>query len=130
MIFVSAENTTPETQNSESETSTQSDTTNTTEMRESDSNQNSESTTSTLRDSFTLAEIAEFDGKNGNLCYVAISGVVYDMSTADNWSNGTHTSSGGRANCGEDLTNVISSSPHGRSVLSDSKVKNIGNLQN
>ncbi len=66
---------------------------------------------------FTRAELATHTGINENDCYIALDGVVYDMTNADFWSNGEHTASNGLAKCGEDLTSVINASPHGRSVL-------------
>ncbi len=37
---------------------------------------------------FTLAELTEYDGKNGNPAYVAVDGIVYDVSTV--FANSTH----------------------------------------
>jgi len=76
-------------------------------------------------------ELASFNGKDGNKCYVAISGKVYEISNSDLWKNGVHTESRGLAECGKDLTDVIAEAPHGVSILTTSpKVKQIGNLVN
>lgn len=76
----------------------------------------------------TEAELASFTGKNGDKCYVAVDGVVYDATNADKWEDGVHTESNGLAKCGEDLSQVIKASPHGKSVLDD--LKEVGNLEN
>lgn len=39
---------------------------------------------------FTLSELAQFDGTNGKPAYVAINGIVYDVSNNSKWSGGTH----------------------------------------
>lgn len=67
----------------------------------------------------TLNQLAKNNGKDGNKCWVAIKGVVYDASNNRLWKNGTHTTSNGRANCGEDLTEALGQSPHGKRVLDD-----------
>ncbi len=63
---------------------------------------------------FTLAELANFDGQSGRQAYVAVDGVVYDVTNASNWSNGSHN---GQRLAGTDASSVILSSPHGKSVL-------------
>ncbi len=37
---------------------------------------------------FTIEELAQYDGKNGNPAYVAVDGIVYDVSTV--FANSTH----------------------------------------
>ena len=44
--------------------------------------------TTAIEKIFTATELAKYDGKNGNPAYVAVDGVVYDMSTV--FKNGTH----------------------------------------
>lgn len=45
----------------------------------------------TMRDEiFTIEELAKFDGKNGNPPYVAIDGIVYDMTEVPKWGSGNH----------------------------------------
>ncbi len=72
---------------------------------------------------FTLTELAKYNGQNGMSAYVAVNGVVYDVSNAKNWTNGAHEGH----SAGQDLSNVINQSPHGTSVLSGLPV--VGKLQ-
>ncbi|HEY5562106.1 MAG TPA: cytochrome b5 domain-containing protein [Clostridiaceae bacterium] len=84
------------------------------------SNQNTVNTTKT----FTVSELSKYDGKNGNSSYVAIDGVVYDVTNARAWRNGNHQ---GGAVAGKDLSKLISMSPHGSSVLANLPI--VGKLQ-
>jgi predicted heme/steroid binding protein len=63
------------------------------------------------------SELANADGKNGQLCYVAVDAVVYQIKNEPDWRNGQHTTSGGRAYCGADMSRVIDKAPHGRKIL-------------
>ena len=58
---------------------------------------------------FTLEELAKFDGKEGRPAYVAIHGIVYDVTGVKAWSSGSHK--GGTP--GTDITPLIGKSPHG-----------------
>lgn len=49
---------------------------------------------------FTLDELAKYNGSEGNPAYVAVNGVVYDVSRASAWGGGTHFS----LYAGKDLT--------------------------
>ena len=69
--------------------------------------------TATTQKVFTLDELKTYDGQNGNPAYVAVSGVVYDVTNAKGWSNGAHQGH----SAGQDLTSVITSAPHGTSIL-------------
>jgi predicted heme/steroid binding protein len=77
--------------------------------------------------SYTLEELALYDGKNGNDCLVAVDGDVYLIEGFALWVEGEHITSGGRARCGFDLTEVIDESPHGRSKLE--LLKKVGTLE-
>lgn len=68
-------------------------------------------------ESFDATSIAKFNGKNGKRCYVAIDETVYEIEQELLWKDGRHITSGGSATCGQDLTEVIKQSPHGRSKL-------------
>ncbi len=39
---------------------------------------------------FTTEELAKYDGSGGNPAYVAINGIVYDVSKEGKWGGGTH----------------------------------------
>ena len=59
---------------------------------------------------FTLAELAQFDGQDGNPAYVAVDGIVYDLTNSAAWRNGKHNG----FTAGKDLTEEIKTiSPHG-----------------
>lgn len=62
---------------------------------------------------FTLEELAAFDGKGGNLAYVAVAGVVYDVTDVPAWSGGKHNGNF----AGQDATEAIKKAPHGDSKL-------------
>lgn len=76
----------------------------------------------------TKAELAAANGLGGQDCWVAIDNVVYDATNNPEWKNGQHTPSRGMAKCGQDLTEVIKQSPHGKAVLSE--LEQVGQLQN
>lgn len=61
----------------------------------------------------TVAELKKFDGQNGNPAYVAVDGIVYDVTSSSSWTVGSHK--GYKA--GNDLTKEISSSPHGSGIM-------------
>ncbi|MGL5354376.1 MAG: cytochrome b5 domain-containing protein [Clostridium sp.] len=65
---------------------------------------------------FTVDELAKYNGKNGNPAYVAVSGVVYDVSGVDEWSNGNHKKG---ITAGKDLTDEIAKAPHKLKVLDE-----------
>lgn len=65
---------------------------------------------------FTKDELAKYNGQDGQPAYVAIKGVVYDVSGKAAWQGGKHH--GNLA--GQDLTDVLlNKSPHGDRVLKD-----------
>lgn len=39
---------------------------------------------------FTLEELLQYDGKNGRPAYVAVNGIVYDVSNSSAWQAATH----------------------------------------
>ncbi|WP_300382060.1 cytochrome b5 domain-containing protein [Clostridium sp.] len=39
---------------------------------------------------FTLEELSQYDGSNGKAAYVAVEGIVYDLSNEKTWVGGTH----------------------------------------
>jgi predicted heme/steroid binding protein len=63
----------------------------------------------------TLEELSQYDGQNGNPAYIAVDGVIYDVSDVSFWSGGRHNG----FSAGADLTDAIKNvSPHGVSKLS------------
>lgn len=65
---------------------------------------------------FTNDELKQFNGQDGQPAYVAIEGVVYDVSGKDAWQGGHHHGN----EAGQDLTKVlVNLSPHGKKVLKD-----------
>jgi len=62
----------------------------------------------------TSQELSQYDGRNGNKAYIAVNGVIYDVTGSSLWVNGSHN--GHQA--GRDLSTEILSSPHGYSTLS------------
>lgn len=62
----------------------------------------------------TLAELATYNGNDGQPAYIAVDGVVYDVTESDAWKNGKHNG----FEAGKDLTEEIKNqSPHGVSKL-------------
>lgn len=68
---------------------------------------------------FNAETLKQYDGQNGNKCYVAVKGKVYEIAGKTQWQGGQHLPSGGQAYCGVDLTDVIGKSPHGESKLQE-----------
>lgn len=65
---------------------------------------------------FTRDQLRQYNGKDGQPAYVAIDGVVYDVTNVPAWKNGEHH--GNQA--GYDLTDVLyRDSPHKDRVLAD-----------
>lgn len=79
------------------------------------------STNSQASKVFTLEELAKYNGENGAKAYVAVDGVVYDVTDA--WGGANHHG----AKAGTDVSELIKQSPHGKSVLS--RVPIVGNLK-
>lgn len=39
---------------------------------------------------FTIEELAQYDGSDGKPAYVAVNGIVYDVSNVEAWNDATH----------------------------------------
>lgn len=66
--------------------------------------------------SFTLEELTQYNGKDGNKAYIAVEGLVYDVTDHKEWKNGEHNG----YLAGVDLTKpLLEESPHGRKVLEE-----------
>lgn len=84
-----------------------------------ESNEDEEEATAELALELTLDELSEYDGKDGNRAYVAVEGVIYDVTDIEAWQNGMHNG----VEAGNDLTDeIMNQSPHGTSTLSQAKV--------
>jgi len=60
---------------------------------------------------FTLDELKKYDGKDGRPAYVAVDGIVYDVSASPHWKNGQHK---GIHHAGADLTADFKSKAPGK----------------
>ena len=66
----------------------------------------------------TKEELRFYDGKGGRPAYVAVRGVIYDVTQSRLWRGGEHDPSHGMAQAGFDLTDLLNnSSPHGEEPL-------------
>ena len=58
----------------------------------------------------TLEELAKYNGKDGQPAYIAVDGIIYDVTDSRAWKNGMHNG----FEAGKDLTEEIKTvSPHG-----------------
>lgn len=71
---------------------------------------------------FTLDELKNYDGKEGRKAYIAVDGVVYDVTNIAAWQGGTHHGN----NAGNDVSDRIVKAPHGKSILE--KLEVVGKL--
>lgn len=65
------------------------------------------------RQQFTLEELANYNGENGKLAYVAVDGIVYDVTSQNLWVNGTHSV----VSAGKDLTSEYKTCHNGSDIL-------------
>ena len=71
----------------------------------------------------TREELKKFDGKNGRRAYIALNGLIYDVTDSFLWQNGRHFFV---HTAGQDLTEELESAPHGHELLS--RVPVVGRL--
>ena len=64
--------------------------------------------------SFNASQLSEFNGQNGNKAYVAVDGIVYDVTPFGAWKGGKHKMG---LTAGKDLSKEIEKSPHGKKIL-------------
>jgi predicted heme/steroid binding protein len=71
------------------------------------------------------AELRRCTGERGTRMWVAVDGVVYDVTECARWRTGLHE---GQHFPGQDLTSEFGQAPHGPEVLSHPRVQCIGRL--
>ena len=64
---------------------------------------------------FTVDELSNYDGKKGKPAYVAVNGIVYDVSNESTWGGGSHFG----LIAGKDLTIQFNSCHGMKSILSN-----------
>ena len=78
-----------------------------------------QTTAATTEQTFTLEQLAQFDGQNGNKAYIAVDGVVYDVTDVAVWDHKQHA---GKFTAGQDYSAELKSqAPHSASMLSQAK---------
>ena len=81
------------------------------------------STESSEKLELTLGDLEKYNGKDGQPAYIAVDGVIYDVTESKLWKDGEHNG----YTAGKDLTEEIKKiSPHGTSVLK--KMKEVGKI--
>jgi predicted heme/steroid binding protein len=71
----------------------------------------------------TLTEMKKYNGQNGKAAYIAVNGIIYDVTDLTHWKDGTHN--GQKA--GVDLTESLNGAPHGKEVLDS--LKKVGKIK-
>ena len=65
----------------------------------------------------TLSQLSQYDGRNGRRAFIAVSGIIYEVTNSPRWAGGIHNGNSS-ISAGNDLTREINSiSPHGTRVL-------------
>lgn len=72
----------------------------------------------------TLEELSAYNGKDGAKAYIAVDGLIYDVSPIPAWAGGLHQN---KVQAGTDASDLIGQSPHGKSVLE--KLQVVGKLK-
>jgi len=63
---------------------------------------------------FTVEELAQYDGLEGRKAYIAVEGIVYDVTLVAQWGAKLHA---GKFQAGKDYTEEIKNAPHGLDKL-------------
>jgi len=66
----------------------------------------------------SMDELKKFDGKDDNKAYIAVDGIIYDVSDVPQWIGGMHRG----FTAGMDVTDEVNKSPHGVSKLKGIKI--------
>jgi predicted heme/steroid binding protein len=66
----------------------------------------------------TLEELSAFNGTDGQSSYIAVDGIIYDVSKVSSWKIGTHYG----LQAGQNITEAFSTSPHSKSILNKAVV--------
>lgn len=61
----------------------------------------------------TLTELKKYNGQNGKPAYIAVDGIIYDVTDVSHWKGGSHNGQ----NAGRDISDALNSAPHGFEVL-------------
>lgn len=77
---------------------------------------------------FTEEELAEFDGMDGSAAYIAVDGVVYDVSESAKWPQGEHSPCPLGAMAGNNLSEEIKQAPARMRALLE-KMPVVGKLE-
>lgn len=72
---------------------------------------------------FTSDELSRYNGRNGNPAYVAVNGIVYDITSNAAWGGATHFG----LTAGTDVSSQFASCHAGQPILS--KLKVVGKMQ-
>ncbi|MBN2168812.1 MAG: cytochrome B5 [Actinobacteria bacterium] len=67
----------------------------------------------------TSEQLQENDGSGGKPAWVAVDGIIYDVTESKRWVVGGHM---GLHDAGKDLTRMLRFAPHGREMLERFKV--------
>ncbi|NLO16126.1 MAG: cytochrome B5 [Clostridiales bacterium] len=71
----------------------------------------------------TPEELVKFDGKNGSKAYIAVNGIIYDITENASWKEGMHQG----FSAGVDLTEEGLKAPHGLTPLENAPI--VGKLK-
>ena len=67
---------------------------------------------------FTIEELKQYNGEDGQPAYIAVEGVVYDVTNVSQWRNAFHHG----FQAGIDATEALDDAPHGASMLESATV--------
>ncbi len=76
--------------------------------------------------SVSQGELRRSTGERGTRMWVAVAGVVYDVTDCARWRSGLHE---GQHVPGQELTQEFGEAPHGAEVLSHPCVQRVGRLK-